>query len=237
MSSTLRIEAYFKDLPQGCCANKIYALVFRQNNQALKLSGPTYLFDTFTAAALDSFKIELSEHAQRSKYYYADLSAASVALIPDTAHDEPYWLEFWLKEGAGGRTLDTLYEVRPFWWQNHRLTWDQLSFSDKSNLDYFKAHVVVSFDSTLSKLRFVGWLEKNGRLVTAAETCSIKWLTRAGLTVADFTISSAMPGMPGVFQAEQVIIDIDPDEAMPIQISVLYAGENYISEAGVASWD
>ncbi len=92
-------------------------------------------------------------------------------------------------------------------------------------------------DSALNKLRFVGWLERNGRLVTGPETCSIKWLTRSGIAIADFTIPSTMSTMPGIFQSEQSIADIVPDEAGPLKITISYNEVNYTSACGVASWD
>lgn len=239
MAGSFKIENYFSNLPRGCCPNKVYATIFNRAGAALKLDTGFYNFVNFNAAALDTYKINLSEvEAVRPQYYSAEISETQASSIPSNLPDEPYWIEYWLKEGAGGRALDTLLATEKVWWNGLSVAYAPLSVSDKGELTYYKAHVTIGYDTALSKLRFVAWIEKNGQRITNPQSVRVKWLTRAGLTISDFTLISSMSQMPGVFQAEQAVGDITQDEATPVEVSILTAeGDLIVSSAAVTSWD
>lgn len=239
MSADFQLEVYLPHLSRGCCPNKIYAVIFNHSHEALLSSLGVYSFATFQSSQVDQFKIALTEHAERPWYFFNTLSAASVAQIPDTLPHEPYWIEYWQQAGiTPDRNVDTLEKGEALHWQSGLRASQQLTAADLASLQTIESHVAVGYDSTNHLLRFIAFLSKNGRLVTDPQSCEVKWLTRDGLTIAHFTIGSTMPQMPGVFQAQQAVADVTPDEVTPVQVTIRGSDNiDYNSAQAITTWD
>lgn len=240
MSNDLRLGGYMPALPSpGCCPNKVYALVFNHAKQALQKVGSLYVFLDYVAASIDSYDIPLVEQPQRLGFFSWDIPQAELTAVPETPPDEPFWVEYWLKSGTNpSQAVDTFQKAERIWWLDGKVSYSAISASELSLLSYDKAHVAVAYDTALGLLRFVGWAERMGQRITNPVSCEVKWLKRDGSTIAHFTLVNSMAGMPGVFQAEQAVADMDPDEATPIEIKITDAAGKVIdSNAGVASWD
>jgi len=238
MSADLLIGRYLLGLPSvGCCPNRVYAVIFNTAGQVLDKLGLVYGFTAFDSSLQENYKLPLTE--TRAWFYSGNIPAIELTSVPENLPDEPYHIEYWHQAGVTAvRLADTIQDSEKFWWNGGRRVDLPLSVSDRGYLSYMKSHVAVAFDSTTSSLKFVGWLEKSGKRVTNPLNCEIKWLKRDGSTIANFTLSSTMSGMPGVFQAEQAVVDLTPDEATPISVKITDA-DGVVTESthGITSWD
>lgn len=239
-AGTLRFEALFPELEAGCCPNRVYVVMFDQDGNALKPNGlGTYTFQPYTKATHSSFAIVLAEHGERSKFYSSELSPVNHS-VPVTPDGECYYLEFWKREGntAYNRDEDEVLECRRVFWTGNYLSTTRLSDGDVEAVAAYKAELGVTYDSETSTVYFVAFLERNGELVTDPQQMEINWKARDNSTIANVVQRTTMNNLPGVYAFSLSLMDLDPDQATPITVTITDAdGVEHTSGSVSLTWD
>lgn len=197
----LKLENYLKDLTPGCCTNKVYALVFTHEGEALKDNGLGVLVPTtYLSANHNDFAILLTEDLQRTKYYAVSIPDGDFELNP-TPDGESYWIEFWRQEDTGdfSRSDDVLDEVKEFHWSGTQIAKSVLSSEGEKRLATWEAIVSYAYDSELNIGHFMGHLEYNGELQTNATPLILTWVDAAGDVISSVNTTDIIVGQAGIF--------------------------------------
>ena len=138
MATDLLIETYIEDTDNGVITGegyRVYALLFDRDSNALALSGAMYGMYEFSSASQNNFAIELTEHAQRTKYWYNSIPCSGIVL-PDNDYGERYTLEFWCSYEGGNfsRTSDFLLKTKELTWLDSRVAESRLDQSQEASI-------------------------------------------------------------------------------------------------------
>lgn len=239
---SIRLDVYVPDLVVDCCPDKVYAIIFNDEGDALKwAAGPAqWQLATYVLADHADFAIALAESSDRSKFYTLLLEAADYTLA-DTPDGTHYWMEYWLREAVDtnyDRTEDTLLESRRFYLVNNELSYTQLNLFQRQALQGATAQCTIAYDSEEQKVRFMAWLERGGAAVTDAVTATVYWTKRDGTVILNTSYSTHVTGQPGVFCWEHTGIDLEPDEVSVIKVTIEDADGNLpFTYTSMVTWD
>lgn len=236
----LLIDAYLPDLAAGCCPNKIYALLFNKQHFALKdTGGGNYSLVAYTKAAHNTFSIILLEHAERAKYYTKEIADVNLVL-PQTPEGEEYFLEVWYRSIVGpfDRDVDTLRETRRVIWSGSQWVESRLDALQASQISGYFSHVSCTYDSDNQTVYFLAWLESRGAVIPNTVRCELTWRDRLGAVISQVVQTTYMPNTPGVFRWDVPGIDVAPDQATSVMVSIRDAeGVDHNTHSSIASWD
>lgn len=240
MAGNLLLDVYLKDLVPSCCVNKVYALVFDNQHQALKDPGTTVrVLTPFASAQQNSFGIILNEHAERTKYYFLNLDQSQF-ILPASPRGEQYYIEFWRRELAGSfdRAVDILEEVRPLIWDGDKIVNAVLGAKGINEISKYEAHISATYDSENLVLYFMGHLERNGAIVTDPLSLNLVMRDNQGNTVVNTSQSVYLPNAPGVFEWDQPGIDLDHDRTYLMTCTIQEAdGTPHATASFLNCWD
>lgn len=239
-AGNLLLDLYL-NLAPSCCVDKVYALVFNQQHQALRDDGSGVLtFQNFTSAAQAEFSIVMNEHAERLKYYFNNLASGQFD-IPPTPDGEQYMMEFWRREVGGpfNRTEDILEDTRRFTWSGDQIeSAGSLSEQSQNKLADWQAHVSLTYDSENLAVRLMAHLERNGKLIEDSTQMEALWLDQTGATISHIIKSDHMTNAPGVYQWDTPNLDLAPDRTSLMLCSITDADGNVHKTAQyVNCWD
>lgn len=235
---SLRLEYNHKSGSAGCCVDEFYAVVFAFNQQALKNNGSgTYTLNAFDGGNQDDFAIELAEHAERTRYYYVDLSTFT---LPANSLGEYYTVEYWQADVAGtyDRTTDTFLDSRNFLWDGTKFVDSQIALSQLPSA--YSTELAVSYDSNTNEMRLIAFLELNGELQSTVTACEFTLVARDGTVIANTSLTSSdfITGMNGVFAWTQASITLSPDEVYAAKVEITDAASAVHTGAAVqVTWD
>lgn len=238
-AGNLWLDLYL-NLPPSCCVNKVYAVVLNQNHQALKDNGSgVRTFQNYLQANHADFAIILNEHAERTKYYFANLGLGQFQM-PATLEGQEYMLEFWRRElvGTFNRSEDILEQTRRFFWSGDQMETVQLAHQTQNKLAEYEAHVSLTYDSENIAVRLMAHLERNGKLQEDSTQLEALWMDQAGNTIAHIVKSDYLTNAPGVYQWDTPNIDLEPDRTTLMLCSITDAdGVVHKTAQYVNCWD
>lgn len=238
-SGNLWLDLYL-DLAPSCCIDKVYALVFNEQHEALKDNGSGLLiFQTYLIVNHADFAIIMNEHSERTKYYFANLGVGQFEL-PVTPDGEEYTIEFWRREtgGAFNRAEDRLESTRRFYWSGDQMEPMQLSQQNQSKLADWQAHVSLTYDSENLAVHLMAHLERNGELILDSTQMEALWLDQAGVTIAHTVQSAYLTNAPGVYQWDTPNLDLQPDRTTLMLCTITdAAGGVHKTAQYVNTWD
>jgi len=239
-AGNLWLDLYL-NLAPSCCVDRVYALIFNQQHQALKDNGSGVLtFQAYTLGTHAEFAIIMNEHADRLKYYFANLAAGGFEL-PATPDGEEYMMEFWRRDAGGAfdRAEDILEDNRRFLWSGDQIeSAGQLSQQSQNELADWQAHVSLTYDSEILSVSLMAHLERNGRLIEDSTQMEALWLDQAGNTISHIVKSAHMVNAPGVYQWNTPNLDLAPDRTSLMLCSITDADGNVHKTAQyVNCWD
>lgn len=237
----LYIEACFPQLLPGCCPNKVYALLFNNRGQALKLSSGVYSFANYNASTgHTSSAILLAEGSQRTKCYSRTVAPAfhTLAITPDGEH---YTLEFWRRTAGDtsySRSEDTLLETVKCWWDGNALVYTGTNKENRRLSQVNEVHWNCSYDSELGIVKMMAWLHSAGQLRTDVSQCQMVWLDRAGNQILNIISNETVSFFPGFFLKQWQLADLDPDNCTPLSVTITdNDGNTYTSGTCCVTWD
>lgn len=240
---SLLLERNFPDLVASCCPDRIYALVFNHLGQAFKDNGSGVLVMTnYLKASHALFATTLLEDAQRSKYYSLNLDDSDFTLS-ETPMGLKYTVEYWRRPTTGtfNRDQDILEETRDLYWSGSpagRIIESRLDTSQEERLAGREVHVVLGYDSTTNTVYGIAWLELNHVLQADAVNCNFQWKDYAGTVITDTTVTSIIPGTPGVFRFSQPATDLAPDR-LGLLVATITDAQSVarVGVSGTNTWD
>lgn len=238
---TVHIGRYFKDLVKGCCSNKVYAVIFRQDHYAMKeVTESPLLFqmDQYISESHADFCIVLGEHPQRSMYYYRDIGDSEFSLEA-TTEGQVYYIEFWERTVSGydySRDEDTLHFTDPFIWDGSKFVDAVISSIQVNGLSKWTAHLAATYEPSNQELRIVSWLDKNGVIQEDTEQVSVKLYNRSGEKILDETITTQKA--PGFFMWDSPGLSLDSDDIFALRVAIKNSlGVEYETGQAIVTWN
>jgi hypothetical protein len=219
----MRLDITLPELVASCCDDLVYAILFDKDQRALKDNGFGVLVLTpYTSVAHASFAIPLAEHAQRFKYYSADLLDANFVL-PDNPKGEFYQVEYWLQPVGGtfDRTADTLRETRRIVVADKKIVDATLSAAGVKELANIQAHISAVYDSENNILRVMTHLDSNGALITDSQSATIEIVDNAGNTILSSNSNTFLNNQSGVFYIELPGVNLPNDQIFVAKCTII----------------
>lgn len=233
------IETYLEDLSAGCCPNHVYALIFNEQGQALKLIGSVWQIANYVKSSHEDYCILLSEGSERTKYYSRTIPSNEHSL-PVLGLGKQYTIEVWLNSAGENysRSTDILKKTFKAYWDGYSFNGSNLSQVQIDSLSRNQVHIGVSYDSSTDELKVVAWLERNSLLVSAVNEIRVRLLSRTGSTLCDVAVNSQLEDVPGVFAFDIPSISLPPDEAF-IAVAIITDEDSVLhtSVTSILSWD
>lgn len=233
-------------LAVGCCPDKVAAVLFDESHNALKLiSTPPDVWAMAPYAKTDhnDFCILLTEHTERTWFYYKDLDSSQFTLAA-TPEGEWYTFEFWHKEGTGDfdRDADNFLGEKKVVWDGTYLCESRLPATQVETLQGYVVQASVGYDSSSQTVYAIAWLEKNNELVRTSQYVTFDWRDRTGAGIMSATISTYIDtedgAMDGIFALDYPGIDLDPDLTTPMVVTIRDVSNNdHTACIGIATWD
>lgn len=237
----VHIGAYLPSLVEGCCSNKVYALLFNQDHEAMKkitTSPLLWQIATYLKTNHADFCMVLGEHSQRSKYYYMEIEDDEFDL-DETPSGEVYWVEIWERTEADtnyNRTEDTLHDKFSIIWDGSFFIDSRLGSSQIESLSKLEAQVAVTYEPSNQELRVAAWLEKNGVLQSGAQQVIVEVFQRDGTKVLDETITTQ--AVSGFFMWDSPGLDLDPDDVYALKVTIRDSGgTDYQTGQAIVTWN
>lgn len=238
--ANLWLDISLPDLVQGCCVDRVYALVFDRLHRALKDNGSGVLIPTaYVKAQHSTFALILSEQSERSKYYFLNLDSTQFSL-PANLRGETYQVEYWRREltGAYNRDQDILEETRPLRWSGNNQVAAELSLEGVNEIVEHESHVSASYDSETLILYLMAHLERAGALVEDALEMNARLLTSAGVEVFNVTQNTYLANAPGIFNWEQSNLNLEHDRIYTVLVTITdAAGIQHKTVSYLNAWD
>lgn len=240
----MHIGKQFSTLTKGCCPANIAAVIFNKDGYALKLvSTPpdAWALAEYTELTHDAFCIPLTEHAERSMYYYADMDTDEFTLA--TSDEYPYMVEYWYRASSGtdyDRTADLLLGNSEFFWNADLLEIVPAPVNQVflSALIQRQAVIQMAYDHSTETIYAMVWLEKAGQLVEDPQYANITWLESDGTVLASATLSTYVTDMDGVFYTSLPLIDLTGDRITACLVEIVDAdGDSWKSMNTVVTYD
>lgn len=244
MSNNLTLLRSFPSLPTGCCHDALFAHVFNEQGEALKLVTGAWSFVAYDKTISDQYAIPLSEDAERTQSFSAVIAEGDLTL-PDTPDGEVYEIEYWrVTSGSPAppyvRVNSTLLEVVPFVWYQHKMMQGSMSLGDAQRAiqEEYVVQVSVAYNADVSTIQFTAWLEVDGIRATDTQNCNILMLDSTGSTILNSTQATPVTGFPGLFAWSITNIPLNADTSYTIFGTMLDAGSNLRSTTCAAvTWD
>lgn len=237
----IHIGRYIPSLSQGCCSNKVYALLFNNSNEAMKkiTTSPLLLsMAAYTTAEHASFCMVLGEHPHRTKYYYYDFQSSEFDLA-ETPDGEEYWLEIWQRTASNtsySRSQDTLHECYGVQWDGTRLIGTKLSQSQLDKIANWEVHCAASYEPKLQEIRIIAWLERNKQIHQGSQSVRVEVYNRSGSKIVDDTITTQR--VPGFFAWDSPGVSLLPDDAYIVTATIKNSeGNDYLSGESIVTWN
>lgn len=238
---TVHIGRYLPSLTEGCCSNKVYALVFNQDNEAMKeiTSSPLlWQIASYVKTSHADFCIVLGEHSQRTKYYYFEFEDEEFDL-EETPAGQTYWIEIWERTATDtsySRSEDTLHEAVPVTWDGTKFVESRIGSSQVDELSEWVAHIAASYEPSSQELRLAAWLEKNGALQSGAQKVNIELFKLDGTQVLDEEVTTQ--AVSGFFMWDSPGLDLDPDTVYALKAKIRSSGGiDYETGQAIVTWN
>jgi hypothetical protein len=235
----LVITQSFPLLTVGCCPNKIYAILFNEDMQALKLDAGVWSFAAYDQED-SGFAIPMAEDAERTMTYQSIINSGFHTL-PVTPPGRHYFIEFWrrtLSDSLLSRSEDTLMQCERCYWDGDGLAYSRLSSSDVTSVAKNEALVNYAYDSSDNSINMLCFLNTNGRLRTDVNRCEVLWTKRDGSPIAHIVKTSTISGMDGFFAIDIPLTDLSPDLCTPIKVTIRdSSGESHTTGQASVTWD
>lgn len=239
-SGDLVITKIFPELTQGCCTNKVYAVIHGNSGSLKLLESGSYALSQYSQSQHSSFCIVMSEIDERPGTYRAVISKQYLSL-PVSSDGQKYTVEY-RRRTAGdqlfSRSEDSFLGYDSWFWTGEAMSASFVSASESDRSSSYEASFGFSYDSELDKIRCIAFLKKNGEIVDGSKRCEVKWVERNGNLISNSSSSTHIAGMPGFFQLEFSGAELTPDESSAILVSIT-GPDNVIHKSGTVSvtWD
>jgi len=239
--SNLRLGTYIDTDVYYADPLSVYALIFNSDNNAIKESVGIYSFDEYLLVNHSDYCIDLLEHSNRTRYFFADIDTSSL-VMPSTSNGSLYCIEYWMKssESEYSRENDFFLSHEMFMWDSvyKRRYYGEISIEQEKRLVYAKANVSAAYDSIEGKVRIIGWLEIAGRIIETTKRLDVYWNSFDDTEIASAQKTVHQSNTPGVFAIEISGIDLNPDLVTPIKAVIVDEDDiEYGSVVSAATYD
>jgi len=234
----------YADASYGYPDSSVYAVIHNEQEQALKLHTPSpelWILDDYTKITHESFCIQLTEHSERTGYYYKEFDT-DLFTLPSTLYGKRYCIEYWYRdnEDAFDRDVDELINNELFLWDAtyKRRVFSEIGQEQENQIATTKVVVSAVYDSVNLVVRIIGWLERAGQIVTDTKRLDIHWYAfdDTVITTAQKTVQQV--NTPGVFAIELTGISVDPDYVTPIKATIVDSDDTeYTTVVSAATYD
>jgi hypothetical protein len=229
------------DAVKDCCPDWVYAIVFDDLGNALKSNGSGgYVLAPYVATDHADFCIVLGEDTERSKFYKTILDEADFTL-ESTPVDSRYSIEYWIRETgdtAYNRAQDRYLETKDFWWLHNQMSYSPVPSEQIKEIRGYTAHVAVSYDAELQTAYITAWLDLGNNIVTDTVRAEIDWRYQDGTLISNTQQTTHVPDMAGVFAWNHPGLDLTPDTATAVLVTIEDAdGNTHQTVSAIVNWD
>lgn len=229
----------------GCCPANVFAVVFNESFYALKKvseSPDLWTLNGYAKASHEDFCIPLSEHAEKTQYYYINLDTDQFVLST-SGYGEYYIVEYWYKSDgqAFDRSLNTYLGSEKFKWDSlNKVKIDaMLGVIQENIIAQMEVKLSATYNPQGKYLRIIAWLEKSGGIITDTKRFQFELFNFGdGEVIVSGQRTFHLTNVPGVFKMEISDVEISPDFPFPIIGSITDVNDvDYTSCISVASYD
>jgi hypothetical protein len=242
--SALHLGLYQPGLAYGCCPANVFACVFNESNYALKLvtqSPDMWLLTEYSKTDHSEFCIPLTEHEERTHYYYINLDDTQF-ILTTSGYGQYYTVEYWYKSSVQsfGRELNTFLTSEKFMWDSvyKRKVDSMIGITQESLISNVEVKASVAYDSANQIIRIIAWLERAGALVADTKVFNFHWYDFNGDEITSGSRTFHIPNVNGVFKMEIGGVDTIPDMTTPMIASIIDIDDlEYTSCVSIVSYD
>lgn len=229
--------------------NSIYAILHALDGDALDFSSSLATMLPFDGDH-ERFGLDLTEGSSRTNFFMSLLASGVDYLLPDSSPGVPYSVEYWATAASGtkDRSTDSLLKVEDYPWADNSNV-DPVLINIQSRTDLipdepaesrYEALVAFVFDSTILRIGFSCWLEKDGEIQSDATACTLTLVDSTGVEIFSTSVSAATGSNPiaGFFVGQVLATALVPDEAYTASCQITDADGNiHSSGSAPVTWD
>ena len=227
----------------------IYAILHALDGKALDFSSSLATMLPFDGDH-DRFGLDLTEDGLRTNFFRSLLASGVDYLLTDSLPGVPYSVEYWATAASGtkSRSTDSLLKVEEYPWADNsnidpvlfEIQSKTQNIPDEPAESRYEAMVAFVFDSTINRIGFSCWLEKDGQLQDDSTTCILTLVDSTGIEIFSTNVPAATGpnAIAGFFAGQVLAIALVPDEAYTARCDITDADGNVHSTGSApVTWD